>query len=153
MRKADRIFGVVGLLLALWCYLESRKFDYMTQFTPGPGFLPFWVGIVLAALSCYLLLDTVTRKPSDKDNKKILPERHALLRIGAIMLMLIAATAAMKYLGFPLTLALFTAVILSKLEHYSLLKSVGYGIAYAAVTWLVFEYMLTMGFPKGFLGI
>jgi putative tricarboxylic transport membrane protein len=153
MRKADRIFGVVGLLLALWCYLESRKFDYMTQFTPGPGFLPFWVGIVLAALSCYLLLDTVVRKPSDKDNKKILPERHALLRIGAIMLMLIAATAAMKYLGFPLTLALFTAVILSKLEHYSLLKSVGYGIAYAAVTWLVFEYMLTMGFPKGFLGI
>jgi putative tricarboxylic transport membrane protein len=153
MRKADRIFGVVGLLLALWCYLESRKFDYMTQFTPGPGFLPFWVGIVLAALSCYLLLDTVTRKPSDKDNKKILPERHALLRIGAIMLMLIAATAAMKYLGFPLTLALFTTVILSKLEHYSLLKSVGYGIAYAAVTWLVFEYMLTMGFPKGFLGI
>ena len=25
MRKADRIFGVIGLGLALWCYLESQK--------------------------------------------------------------------------------------------------------------------------------
>ncbi|MEI7671384.1 MAG: hypothetical protein WCK00_04650 [Deltaproteobacteria bacterium] len=39
------------------------------------------------------------------------------------------------------------------LEHYSILKSVGYGIAYAGVTWFNFEYMLSMGFPKGILGI
>ncbi len=39
------------------------------------------------------------------------------------------------------------------LERYSILKSVGYGIAYSAVTWFVFQYILTMGFPKGFLGI
>ena len=70
MRKADRIFGVIGLWLALWAYLESRKFDYMTEFTPGPGFMPFWVGVVLAVLSFYLLFDTFTRKPSEKDNEE-----------------------------------------------------------------------------------
>jgi hypothetical protein len=59
----------------------------------------------------------------------------------------------MKFLGFPLTLVLFTTVVLSVMERYSILKSIGYGIAYAAVTWFIFVYALSMGFPKGFPGI
>ena len=153
MKKADRIYGVIGLLLALWCYLESRKFTYMTEFTPGPGFMPFWVGVVLAILSCYLLLDTFVRKPSNKDTQKVLPAKHALIRVGIIILMLFGVKFSMTILGFPLTLLVFTTAILSILERYSIIKSVGYGIAYSAVTWFVFEYILTMGFPKGFLGI
>ncbi len=153
MRKADRIYGVIGLGLSLWCYLESTKFTYMTQFTPGPGFMPFWVGVVLALLSVYLIVDSFVRKPGKKDNAKILPEKHALYRVGAIMLMLVGVRFAMNFLGFPLTIALFTTAILLLLEHYSILKSVGYGVAYAAVTWFVFQYILSMGFPKGILGI
>lgn len=153
MRKADRIYGVIGLGLALWCYIESRKFDYMTQFTPGPGFMPFWVGVVLALLSFYLIVDSFVRKGGKKDNAKLLPEKHALYRVGAIMLMLVGVRFSMNFLGFPLTIALFTAAILLLLEHYSILKSVGYGVAYAAVTWFVFQFILSMGFPKGILGI
>jgi len=153
MKKADRIFGVIGLGLALWSYLESTRLQYMTEFTPGPGFFPFWVGVVLALLSIYLIIDTTIRKPSEKDNKKILPARHMLYRVGFIMLMLVIVRYTMPFLGFPLTLTLFAAVILLLLEHYSILRSVVYGIAYAGVTWFIFEYMLSMGFPKGFLGI
>lgn len=153
MRKADRIYGVIGLGLALWCYIESRKFDYMTEFTPGPGFMPFWVGVVLALLSFYLIVDSFVRKSGKKDNAKLLPEKHALYRVGAIMLMLVGVRFSMNFLGFPLTIALFTAAILLLLEHYSILKSVGYGVAYAAVTWFVFQFILSMGFPKGILGI
>ncbi len=153
MRRADRIFGVIGLGLSLWCYLESTKFHYKTEFTPGPGFMPFWVGVTLAILSCYLIYDSVRREPNKQDEKRILPEKHALTRVGTIMLLLFGVKFSMNILGFPLTLAVFTAVILSILEKYSLLKSVGYGIAYAAVTWFIFEYILAMGFPKGFLGM
>jgi len=153
MRKADRIFAVIGLGLALWSYLESRKFRYVTEFTPGPGFFPFWVGLILALLSAYLLYDSYRREPSKQDEKKILPEQHALVRVAAILAMLFVATFVMKFLGFPLTLAVFTTAILFILEHYSIFKSIAYGIAYAAVTWFIFEYMMTMGFPKGFLGI
>ena len=153
MRKADRIFGVIGLGLSLWCYLESRKFTFMEQFTPGPGFMPFWVGVTLAILSCYLLYDTFRRAPTKQDDQQILPGRHALTRVATILLLLFGVRFSMNLLGFPLTLAVFATAILSILERYSLLKSVGYGIAYAAATWFIFEYLLTMGFPKGFLGI
>ena len=125
----------------------------MAEFTPGPGFFPFWVAVSLALLSVYLIYTTLKREPSKEDAKKILPQRHALVRVATILLLLLAATGSMKFLGFPLTLAVFTAAILIILEHYSVLKSLAYGIAYAAVTWFIFEYMMTMGFPKGFLGI
>jgi hypothetical protein len=153
MRRADRIFAVIGLGLSLWCYLESRKFTFMEQFTPGPGFMPFWVGVTLAVLSLWLLFNTYTRKPGKKDDATVLPGRHALIRVAGILALLFGVRFSMPLLGFPITLAVFTAAILSILEHYSLVKSVAYGIAYAAVTWFVFEYILTMGFPKGFLGI
>jgi hypothetical protein len=153
MKKADRIFGVIGLGLAFWSYLESTRLQYMTEFTPGPGFFPFWVGVVLALLSLYLIVDTYLRKPSDRDSKKLLPPKHMLFRVGFIMLMLVIVRYAMPFLGFPLTLSLFAAVLLLLLEHYSIVRSVAYGIAYAGVTWFIFEYMLSMGFPKGFLGI
>ena len=153
MKRADRSFGVIGLGLSLWCYLESTKLTYMAQFTPGPGFMPFWVGVVLALLSIYLIANSFLRKTGKKDNAKLLPEKHALYRVGTIMLMLFCVIFSMNILGFPLTLVLFTTAILLLLERYSVLKSVGYGIAYAAVTWFVFQYILAMGFPKGFLGI
>ncbi len=153
MRKADCVFGVVGLGLSLWCYLESSKFDYMTKFTPGPGFMPFWVGVILASLSCYLIFDSLKREASEEYDRKILPEKHALYRVGTIMLLLFGVRFSMNILGFPLTLVLLTAAILFILERYSIIKSVGYGIAYAAVTWFIFQYILTMGFPKGFLGM
>jgi putative tricarboxylic transport membrane protein len=153
MKKAERIYGVIGLGLAFWSYLESTRLTYMTEFTPGPGFFPFWVGVALAFLSVYLIIDTYVRKPGPKDDAKVLPEKHMLYRVGFIMLMLIVVRYTMNLLGFPLTLAVFTATILLLLEHYSIVKSVGYGIAYAGVTWFIFEYMLSMGFPKGFLGI
>jgi putative tricarboxylic transport membrane protein len=153
MKKADRIFGVIGLGLSLWCYLESTRLTYMTEFTPGPGFLPFWVGVALALLSVYLIVNTFIRKPGKKDDAKLLPKTHALIRVGAILLMLVGVRFSMTTLGFPLTLALFTTLILLLLEKYSIFKSLGYGIAYSAVTWFIFEYLLSMGFPKGFVGI
>jgi hypothetical protein len=78
MKKADRIYGVIGLGLALWSYLESTRLTYMTEFTPGPGFFPFWVGVALAILSVYLIIDTYVRKPGPKDDAKVLPEKHML---------------------------------------------------------------------------
>ena len=64
MRRADRIFGVIGLGLALWAYLESKRFHYRSEFTPGPGFFPFWVAVSLALLSLYLIYSTFKREPS-----------------------------------------------------------------------------------------
>jgi hypothetical protein len=153
MKKADRIFGIIGLGLALWCYLESTRLHYRTEFTPGPGFMPFWLGVALALLSCYLIADSFLRKPGPKDDAKLLPRKHALIRVASIMLMLFGVKLFMNTLGFPLTLFVFTTAIFFLLERYSILKSAALGFAYSGVTWFIFQHTLAMGFPKGFVGI
>jgi hypothetical protein len=153
MKKADRVFGVIGLGLALWCYLESTRLRYMTEFTPGPGFMPFWLGVCLALLSIYLIADSYLRKSGPKDEAKVLPSRHALIRVGAIMLMLLGVRLTIGFFGFPVTLFIFATAILMLLERFSFAKSAGYGAAYAGVTWFIFQHTLGMGFPKGVLGI
>lgn len=153
MKNADRVFGVIGLALSLWSYFESTKFNYRTEFTPGPGFFPFWVGVILAVFSCWLLIDSFRRPSTEEDKIKILPEKHSLYRVGFIFLMLFGVKMLMPFLGFPLTICLFVAGILFSLERCGMIKSIGYGLAYAAVTWVIFEHFMEMGFPKGFLGI
>ena len=35
----------------------------------------------------------------------------------------------------------------------NMISMLGSGMNAAAVTWFIFEYLMTMGFPKGFVGI
>ena len=69
MKKADRIFAFICLGLSGWLILESFKYDYMTTYTPGPGFHPFWLGICLGLLSLYLVYDTFRRREAKEEAK------------------------------------------------------------------------------------
>ena len=76
MKKADRIFAIISLGLSGWLILESFKYDYMTTYTPGPGFHPFWLGICLGLLSLFLMFDTFRRKDTEGEKKSYLPEKN-----------------------------------------------------------------------------
>jgi len=153
MKKGDRIFAVIGLGLSLWMILESLKYDYLTTYTPGPGFHPFWLGICLALLSLVLLFNTFLRKRSKEDKKSRLPGKKSLLRIGLILLFTAGFALFMTRLGFVLTVAVFVFLILFVLERYSLLKSLLYGILMSGAVLLIFRVWLDVDIPKGWLGL
>ena len=153
MKKGDRIFAVIGLGLSLWMILESLKYDYLTTYTPGPGFHPFWLGICLALLSLILLFNTFLRKKSKEDKKSRLPGKKSLLRVGLILLFTAGFALFMTRLGFVLTVAVFVFLILFVLERYSLLKSLLYGILMSGAVLLIFRVWLDVDIPKGWLGL
>ena len=66
MNKANRVFSVICLGISLWLILESSKYNYVVRYTPGPGFFPFWVGIVLALFSTALLSRNIPEKSREK---------------------------------------------------------------------------------------
>ena len=153
MKKGDRIFAVIGLGLSLWMILESLKYDYLTTYTPGPGFHPFWLGICLALLSLILLFNTFLRKKSKEDKKSRMPGKKSLLRVGLILLFTASFALFMTRLGFVLTVAVFVFLILFVLERYSLLKSLLYGILMSGAVLLIFRVWLDVDIPKGWLGL
>jgi putative tricarboxylic transport membrane protein len=153
MKKGDRIFAIIGLGLSLWMILESLKYDYLTTYTPGPGFHPFWLGICLALLSLVLLFNTFLRKRNKEDKKSRLPGKKSLLRVGLILLFTAGFALFMTRLGFVLTVAVFVFLILFVLERYSLLKSLLYGILMSGAVLLIFRVWLDVDIPKGLLGL
>ena len=153
MRKGDRIFAFICLGLSFWLIWESRKFDYTTRYTTGPGFLPLWLGVCLALLSLSLLFNTFKRKQDKEDKKSRLPGKKSLFRVGLILLFTAGFAFSMTALGFVFTVALFVFGILFALERYTLLKSLFYGLIMSGAVFLIFRCWLDIELPKGLLGL
>lgn len=153
MKRADRIFALISLGLSCWLILESFKYDYMTTYTPGPGFHPFWLGICLGLLSFVLLFNTFRRKESKKDGETGLPGRKALLRAGLILLITAGLVFFMTKIGFILAAFVFIAVILIVMERFSMIKGILYSVVLSGSIFLIFRYWLNVDLPKGWLGL
>ena len=152
MRKADRNFGIVCLGLSLWLILEGLRWDYTSGFTPGPGFEPLWLGIILACLASFLIFDSLTRKEGKDDHKKIFPEKKALFRVALILIIFSGFAAIVETFGFELTVFIFVVLILYFLESYKIGKSTFYGVAFSGTLFLIFKYWMQIQLPHGFLG-
>lgn len=153
MRKGDRVLGLIGLGLSLWLIWEASRFDYMTQYTPGPGFHPFWLGVCLGLLSLYLLFDTFKRKLDKEYEKKCLPGRKSLTRLGLILLLTTAFALSMGTLGFVLTTFAFIVLILAVLEGYNVFRSIVYGTFFSVSIFFIFRWWLEVDLPRGWLGL
>jgi putative tricarboxylic transport membrane protein len=153
MNKANRVFSVICLGISLWLILESSKYNYVVRYTPGPGFFPFWVGIVLALFSTALLIETFLKK-AGKELKypPNLPGRQVLYRVGEITLLTAGFALLMTSLGFVLSVICFVAVILHFLERVTLVRSLLTAVIMSSCVYLIFEYWMQIGLPAGLWG-
>lgn len=154
MKRADRIFAFICLGLSIWLIIESLNYDYMTTYTPGPGFHPFWLGITLGLLSLFLLFNTFRRKEKGKkDQETKLPGNKALQRLGLILLTMAGLTFFMTKIGFILAAFLYIALVLIVLEKYSIAKGILYSVILSGAIFLIFRHWLNVDLPKGWLGL
>ena len=153
MKKGDIIFSVISMGLSLWLILESQKFAYFSKFGIGPGFFPFWLGIIVAAFSLFKFILSLREKYDEDDCKPRLPGWRALGRLGLIMLIMAGFALVMSSLGFIATVFLFVFAILFVLEGDRLLKSIFYGVMFSAAVFLIFRYWMEVDLPTGLLGI
>jgi putative tricarboxylic transport membrane protein len=152
MKKADRIFALICLGLSGWLIHESFKYDYMTMYTPGPGFHPFWLGVCLALLSLYLIYDTFRRRNTKEESQSYLPGKKGLIRVGLILLITAVLALLMTRLGFVLSSFVFIVLTLFILEKFKIVKSIFYGVVMSGAIFLIFRYWLDVDLPKGWFG-
>jgi putative tricarboxylic transport membrane protein len=118
---------------------------------PGPGFLPFWVGILMLVLSIALLWRSLRNREAGGTLRAVLPKNA--FKILWTFLAILAYVPALSRLGFllatiPLTVFLFRAIGETRWK-ISLLG----GILASLVLYLVFKVWLKIQFPLGLLGI
>ena len=57
MKKCDQWSGLFLLLVAVLICWGSLRMPYGSLHNPGPGFYPFWLGILLAGMSLGLIVE------------------------------------------------------------------------------------------------
>jgi putative tricarboxylic transport membrane protein len=151
VRTADRF--TAALLLALAVAFSAgalRYYRYWDENGPGAAFLPFWLGLVMAALALLMLL----RRPRPADAAvDWLPRGEGLRRV----LMVLVATAAfvvlLKVVGMILGTALYLAIIIRMVGRHPWWLALLVAAAAAGFNYLVFAHWLHVPFPQGMLWI
>ncbi len=151
MRRADQVTGILLLVFSLALMEGSRRLPPSGTFGPGAGFLPFWLGALLAGLSI-LLLVTARRQPVAAADKRLFPHRQGLIPVGATIGGLAAYILLLERLGFLLGTGLLTAFLLGVVEREKWPTAVLVAVLNSVGLYVVFRLLLGVSLPKNVLG-
>lgn len=150
MRWADQITAVILLGLALVLGRDALGLSYTdASRVPGPGFLPFWLALGLAAAGIGILVEQGWKAQRDAH---WFSDRDSMRRLSTLTLLTILLVLAIKPLGMYVAVGLyfltFLAIYMPSRRLLTLLIAAGSPLA----IYLVFERWLKVMMPRGFLG-
>jgi putative tricarboxylic transport membrane protein len=152
MKKADLITGIVLLVLSGLVIGEALRMPPSASFGPGAGFLPFWVGVILAVLAVLLLASVWTRQVTQKDTASPFPGKKALLAITGVLGGLAAYIFLIEVLGFLVDTFLYVAFLLGVVERERWRMTLSVAFFTTVGLYLIFQVLLTIGLPKNMFG-
>jgi len=130
--------------------IQSYHLGLGTLHKPGPGFLFFWVNIVLGIMSLVVLIRAWVGKKGEGPQSAIFG-RQNVSKIIFVLLSLFLYALLMETIGFiPVTLLLFIfllGMIEKKKWYYTLFVS----IVVTVISYLIFETWLQSQLPRGLL--
>jgi|DewCreStandDraft_2_1066082.scaffolds.fasta_scaffold01142_17 hypothetical protein len=147
MWLAELLGGGVVLVLGAAVVVLSRQLPYHAEYGPGPGFLPFWLGLGLIACAAVILADAgIHRVRSGKFFSA------GSVRAALVLLLLAGVILLVPFLGFVLGFGLFTALTmrLAGRHHWALCVIVAV-LAALSIRW-IFGSWLKIPLPEGILG-
>lgn len=153
MKAKESITAIVLLTFSLAISFQASRYPFGSVSKVGPGFVPFYLGIILAVLSIIILLRSILQ-PMEKSlpEKDVLGKRK-LVRVSFVFFSMVAYAFLLGYLGFPITTFIFTFILFKCVESYGWASSTLGALATSSFNYLIFDFWLQCQFPKGFWGI
>ena len=107
--QGEILAGSLLSTLGVFILLESFELDYTSDFGPGPGFLPFWLGIIVSGFSALLVFVTLPKSfiPQGVEAEASGNPRRSLISWVAMTL----TVPLLTRLGFYVSFAILTAFL------------------------------------------
>jgi hypothetical protein len=126
-----------------------KQYDYWGANGPGPAFLPFWLGLVMALLATLLLVGAMRSSDPGTD---WLPTGEGRRRLVLVMVATIVFVALLNVIGMVVGTVLFLIVLMRFLDRCAWPLTLMVSVATAAFVYLVFARWLRVPLPVGVLG-
>ncbi len=140
----------LGIACAAFAF-ESLALKLSDTLGPGPGFFPFWLGLLGMAMSGGLIWQLNTGR-ADLGDEPLSFERTAVRQVVAVIAILAAATLVLDPLGFRLTMLAMIASLLVVLGIRRTVVVAGFSLVGSFGIYHVFSAWLKVPLPIGVLG-
>ena len=151
MRSADRI--TAALLLAFAVAFSAgalKQYQWWGPGGPGPAFLPFWLGLVMAFLALGMLIRSLKQQYA---GEAWLPRGEGLRDMLVVLGVTVAFVALLRVTGMVLGTAIYLVVLVRYLGRHRWWVTLLVAAAAAGFNWLVFVRWLRVPMPEGMLWI
>jgi putative tricarboxylic transport membrane protein len=149
MKKADLISGFVLLALSVYLIEEAWRMPPSGTASPGAGFLPFWLGVILAGLAIRIIVGAWLSRSTEKSP---FPEKKKIIAIGSVLGGLAVYIAVIEYLGFLVDTLLYVAFLMGIVQREKWLKSLLVAVSTAAGLYVIFQVLMGVGLPANRFG-
>jgi len=153
MKKADLITGIVLLVLSGYVIQDAWQMPPSMTFGPGPGFLPFWLGVVLAVFAAILLVSAGRRQTTEKDGRPIFPGKQALLGITLVLVGLAGYILLIEILGYLVDTFLFIVFLMKVVEREKWPLTLMVAVSTTAALFITFQFLLQIPLPSNMFGL
>ena len=150
MGKSDRVSGSFWFLFCLFIIYESYRLGLGNLYQPGPGFLFFWAGIVVAIMALIVVVQSFRAQPEEEAKEAPTGKRTAT-KVILVLVALFLYAVLMEYLGFFIVTLLLFMFLLAVIEKKKWWFAVLVSVAVTLFAYLVFETALQSQLPKGIL--
>ena len=143
--RRDLVSALFWLAVAIFAAVQGLALKLGTLHQPGPGFFPFWGGVVLAVLSLVLVVKSLGSRSAAPlawpESSRVFVVAGAIL--GYVLLL--------ERVGFVAVTFAFLLLLL-RLERRGWAFSAATAGAGAAASWALFQLWLKTQLPVGPLG-
>ncbi len=149
--RADTFTALLALALSAFILLQGRELGLGRPSDPGSGFILFWTGIIMTALSAALLVQSLLARAEESAG---LADAFAGLRWGKVlyvMALMLLYTSVVEYFGFILTTAALLLVLFKTVEPQTWRVAILGSALTTFGAWAVFVAWLGTQLPVGIL--
>ena len=149
--RADTFTSALALAVSAFILLQGRELGLGRASDPGSGFILFWTGIIMTALSAVLLVQSLAAKAQDAAG---LGDAFAGLRWGKVVYvvaLMVLYAAVVEYFGFILSTAALLLVLFKTVESQSWRVAIIGSALTTLGAWAVFVAWLGTQLPVGIL--